>query len=188
MKKSNIFITLVFFVFSAFSHAEQALSKDLITSFQKMSSHWDKLEQSYPGLSTSLDDMDLSEPDKIISQIKNSKAYPQIKSVLASYGFDNVEEYYNVAVRIMGGMMGYQLQNMPQGMDVDSTTKMLKQSIQQMKARNAPSAMVDEMEKQLVDMEKNMKNMKEAMKNTSEADKKFISDNVQWIMSVLDEE
>lgn len=188
MKKSNIYIALVFLVFSTFSQAEQALSKELVTSFQKMSSHWSKLEQSYPGLTASLDDIDLSQPEKLISQIKSSKAYPKIKPLLASYGFDNIEEYYQLAIRIMGGLMGHQMQSMPQGMDLDSAAQMLKQSIQQMKANNAPSSMVDEMQKQLVDMEKNMNNMKVAVKNTSAADKKFISENAQWIMSILDEE
>ena len=65
---------------------------------------------------------------------------------------------------------------------------MLKNSIQQMKANNAPSSMISEMEQQLADMEKSMKSMKSAMKNTSAADRKFIHDNAQWIMSVLDDE
>lgn len=188
MKKVQILLALTFMVFSNFSQAEQALSKELITSFQKMSQHWDKLEGNYPELSASLDDIDFSQPEKIISKLKNSRAYPQIKSMLAKYGFDNIDEYYDIAIRVMGGMMNYQMQNMPDGMTLDSSIQMLKQSIQQMKASNAPSPMIDNMKKQLVDMEKNMKGMKAAMKNTSEADKKFINDNAQWIMSTLDQE
>jgi len=42
------------------------------------------------------------------------------------------------------------------------------------------------MEQQLAEMKKNMTAMKSAMKNASTADKTFISENAQWIMSVLD--
>ena len=185
MKKINIFIAVIIMFFSAYSQAEQALSKELISSFQKMSEQWEALEVNYPELSASFDDVDLSHPEKLISQLKNSKAYPQIKSILAEYDFATIEEYYDVAMRVMGGMMGYQMQSMPEGMNIDSMVKSLKQNIQQMKASNAPNSMVGEMEKQLADMEKNMKNMKEAMENTSAADIKFISENAEWIMSIL---
>jgi len=188
MNKTNIFIAVMLVAlsaFSAFSQAKQALSKELIISFGQMSEQWEVLEVDYPEVLASLDDIDLSQPEKIITQLKNSKAYPKIKSILAKSDFTTIEEYYDVAMRVMGGMIGFQMQSMPEGMNVDSTVQMLKQNIQQMKASNVPSSMIDEMEKQLVDMEKNMKNMKEAMKNTSAADIKFISENAQWVMSVL---
>jgi len=188
MKKSNLLLVLILMFFSAFSQAEQALTKELITSFQKMSEQWRMLESQYPELSASLDDIDLSQPDKIISQLKSSKAYPQIKSILANYDFETIEEYYGVAVRVMGGMMGYQMKNLPEGMDIDSAVKMLKQSIAQMKASNAPDAMIDNMKNQLADMEKNIENMKAAMVNASAEDIKFISENAEWVMSVLGEQ
>jgi len=179
---------VVLLFISTFSQAEQALSRDLIISFQKVSEQWEALEVNYPDLSVSLDEVDLSQAEKLISQLTNSKAYPQIKSILAEYDFSTIEEYYDVATRVMGGMMSYQMQNIPEAMNVDSMVQMLKQNIEQMKASNAPSSMVNEMENQLAGMERNMRNMKEAMKNTSTADIKFISDNAQWIMSVLDED
>ena len=187
MKKVSIFAAVVLMVFSAFSQAEQVLSKELITSFHKISEQWETLEAHYPELSASLDEVDLSQPEKLISQLKNSKAYPKIKSILAEYDFATIEEYYDIAMRVMGGMMVYQMQSLPEGMDVDSMVKTLKQSIQQMKASNVPNSMVDEMEKQLADMKKSMKNMKEAMENTSAEDIKFISDNAEWVMSMLDD-
>lgn len=185
MSKKSLFLMIVLITFSTFSQAEKALTKELITAFQQMSEQWEALEVNYPELSSSLEHFDLSQPDKIINQIKHSKAYPQIKSMLAQYDFSTIEEYYSVAMRVMGGMMDYQMKNMPQGVDVAAMIQMLKQNIAQMKASNAPNAMVDEMKKQLVDMEKNMIKMNQAMKNTSVADKKFFSENAQWIMSAL---
>ncbi len=187
MKKTSIFLAVTLMIFSAFSQAKQALTKELIISFGQMSEQWKTLDAEYPELSVSFDDIDLSQPEKVIAQLKNSKAYPKIKSILEKSDFATIEEYYDVAMRVMGGMMGYQMQSMPEGMNVDSTVQMLKQSIVQMKASNAPGSMVDEMEKQLVDMEKNMKSMKKAMENTSAADIKFISDNASWVMSVLEQ-
>jgi len=137
-----------------------------------------------------MDKMDFSQPDKIIAQLKNSKAYPQIKAILADTDFSNIEEFYDVSMRVMGGMMAYQMQrqNMPQGMNVDSMNTMLRSNIEQMKASNAPSSMIAEMEKQLDEMDKSMKMMKSAMENTSVEDKKFISENAQWIMSIIGDE
>ncbi len=188
MKKTSLFLAIVLMVFPLVSQAEQALSKELLTSFQQLSQQWQTLDVEYPELSASLGDIDLSQPEKIIAQLKSSKAYPKIKAMLANSDFDTIEEYYDVAVRVMGGMMAYQMKNMPEGMNADSISAMLKSSIAQMKASNAASAMVAEMEKQLADMEKNMKAMKSAMASTSAVDKKFISDNAQWIMSIMDDE
>ncbi len=185
MKKVNLLVAMVFLAFSAFTQAEQALTKELITSFQKMSEQWETLAIDYPELSESLDEIDISQAKEIINQLKNSKAYPQIKSMLAEYDFKTIEEYYDVATRMMGGMMSYQMQSMPEGVNIDSMVQMLKQNIQQMKTSNAPNSMVDEMEKQLADMEKSMKSMKEAMKNTSAEDIKFFSENAEWVMSML---
>jgi hypothetical protein len=187
MNKKILIILVTLLGFSTVSQAQQALTKELITSFQMISQQWKTLEKDYPELTSSLDDIDFSQPDKLINKIKQSKAYPKIKSMLAGTDFGSIEEYYNVSMRVMGGIMAHQMQKMPQDMDVNSLSKMLKNNIQQMKASNAPSSMVNELEKQLADMEKNMKMMKSAMQNTSAEDQKFISENAKWIMSVLDE-
>ena len=119
MKKTSLFLTLILAVFPLFSYAEQALTKELITSFQQVSQQWQRLESKYPELTSSLDDIDLSKPEKMITRLKTSKAYPKIKSLLSNSGFDSIEDFYNVAVRVMGGMMTQQMQNLPQGMTVD---------------------------------------------------------------------
>jgi len=186
MKKTNLFLTIVLMAFPIVSQANQALSKELLTSFQQLSQQWQTLDDAYPELSASLDDIDLSQPEKVIFQLKNSKIYPEIKAILTHSDFDTIEEYYDVAVRLMGGMMAHQMQNMPEGMNVESISTMLKNNIQQMKASNALSSMVEEVEKQLADMEKSIKAMKLVMASTSAADKQFISDNAQWIMSIMD--
>lgn len=184
MNRISVFMVLVLMTFSAASQAEKVLTKELIMSFQKISEQWKVLEVNYPELS-SLEDSDLNQPDKIVAQLKNSEAYPKIKSMLAQHGFSNVEEYYDVAMRVMGGLMNYQMKSMPQGVDIASMAQMLKENIVQMKASNAPSAMVDEMQKQLMEMEKNMQKMNEAMKSTTAADKQFFNENAQWVMSVM---
>ncbi|GAA6172951.1 hypothetical protein NBRC116592_26210 [Colwellia sp. KU-HH00111] len=188
MNKTMAVILVLLLACSTQSQAQSVLTKELITSFQQVSQQWQALEHQYPDLTSLSDDFDMSQPNKIIAQLKNSKAYPKIKSILASANFSDIEQYYNIATRIMGGMMAHQMQQMPSGMNIDSMTQRLKQSIEQMKANNAPNTMISEMQAQLDDMEKNMKNMKSAMKNTTDADREFISENAQWIMSMLDDE
>ncbi|MBL0709610.1 MAG: hypothetical protein JJV99_01135 [Colwellia sp.] len=188
MKKNRLFIGLILLTFSFASQGKQMLTKELLTSFQQVSQQWESLEVDYPELDASLDDIDGLQAEKLITMLKNSNAYPKIKSILADSKFVNLEEYYDVSMRVMGGMMAYQLQNMPQGININLMTGMLKNNIAQMKASNAPKAMVDEIEMQLADMEKSIKEVKRAMKNTSVEDKKFISENAQWIMSILGEQ
>ena len=187
MKKTRLFFAMVLMLFPFTSQGKQVLTKELLTSFQQVSQQWQGLEADYPELTASLDNSDISQVKKIIAQLKSSKAYPKIQSILADSKFTSLEQYYDVTMRLMGGMMSYQMQNMPQGMNFESMAQMLKSNIAQMKAKNVPSSMIDEMKVQLADIEKNMKTMKLAMASTSNADKKFISDNAQWIMSLLDE-
>lgn len=188
MKKTTLTLVILLLSIPFVSQAKQALTKELISSFSEVSKQWQSLEALYPELASSMDEVDFSQPEKIISKLKSSKAYPKIKSILAETNFNSVEEYYDVSIRVMGGMLAHQLQNMPQGMKIDSMSAMLRNNIKQMKANNVPSSMIAEMEQQLADMDKSMKMMKSAMKNTSAVDKQFISDNAQWIMSVLDDE
>lgn len=188
MKKITLTLVILLLSIPLVSQAKQALTKELISSFSEVSKQWQALENTYPELAASMDEIDFAQIDTLIAKLKNSNAYPKMKSILANTDFNSVEEYYDIAMRVMGGMMAYQMQNMPDGMSVDSMGVMLKNNIAQMKANNVPSAMITEMEQQLANMERSMTMMKSAMDNTSAADKKFINDNAQWVMSVLDDE
>ena len=185
MNKTMAVILVLLLACSTQSQAQSVLTKELITSFQQVSQQWQTLERDYPELTAQVDNIDISQVDKMIAQLKNSSAYPKIQSIIASSNFSSLDEYYDIAMRLMAGMM---MQKMPQGMNADSMGEMLKSSIAQMKANNAPSAVITQMEQQLIEMEKNIKVVQSALKNLSAADKKFINENAQWIMSVLDEQ
>lgn len=187
MKKLTLILATILLLLPLMTQAEQALSKQLITSFGQVSKQWENLEDDYPEISPSLEDIDFNHPEKMINVLKNSKAYPKLKASLANSEFDSIEEFYNVGMRVMGGMMAHQMQKMPQAMDTDAMSKMLVGTIKQMKENNISGEMIEQMEAQLADMDKNMKMMQAAMSNTSSADKKFISDNAQWVMSILDD-
>jgi hypothetical protein len=185
MRIITVLLTLVILSSSFATKAEPALSKELVTSFQQVSQQWEALEKNFPELSSALDSFDLSQLDQITETIKNSAAYPKVKAVLANSSFKSVEEYMNVAMRLMGGMVSHQMEKMPEMMDAEKMSSMLKGSIDKMKANNVPKEMVVEMEKQLADIEKNMQIMQSAITNTSAADKKFFKENAQWVMSTL---
>ncbi len=187
MKKTSLILTVILLMYSLSSQAKQVLSKELILSFQQVSQQWQLLEKDFPELNSSLDDLDIANPEKLITTIKSSAAYPKVKLLLAKSSFDSLEEYYGIAMRIMGGIMAHQMKGVGQ-LNTDSMGSMLKNNIEQMKASNAPSAMVTEMEQQLAKMESNIRGMKAAMKHTSAVDKQFISDNAQWIMSILEQQ
>ncbi|MGL1958590.1 MAG: hypothetical protein OCD00_14885 [Colwellia sp.] len=186
MKKIRLIIITVLFCLPMMSQAQQALSKELIQSLEKVGVQLKQLETKYPKIFETIDAIGEGKQEEAIALVERSKAYPEIKAILNKFGFDSLEGFSDVSMRMMGSVMAYQKKNMPSGMDLGAMNQALSDNIQQMKDRNAPSSIITEMEKQLVETKSSLAQVKLAMKKATEADKKFVSDNIQWIMSVLD--
>jgi hypothetical protein len=189
MKNLTLAIIAIFTLSLSFtSYAQQALTKELITSFQSVTKQWEVVESKYPQIFAAIEDIDMSKQDEIIGYIKSSKAYPEMKAILEKSGFKSLDDFYNVTMRLMGGMMSTQMENMPEGMTLDSATTMLEQSIKQMKERNVPQSMIDGLEKQYKEHKSQLDSMKMAMKQASPADKKFVKENIDWLTSMFEHE
>ncbi len=178
-------IMAIVFISPSLWAGDQALSKDLITSFYTVAEKIEGLEGKYPNIFSETDKFSMSDQDKAIRLMEKSKAYPEVKKVLSSSGFKSLTELYNISTRLMGAIFFAQAQKMPEGMDFDAMEKALVNSIKSMKERGAPAEMTAGMEESLRENRAHRKDMAFAMAKASEADKKFVTDNLDWVMSIL---
>ncbi len=174
---------------SPFLWAEgKPLNKKLITSFYEAAERIDGLEEKFPNVFLEADKFSLADRDKSIRLLEKSKAYPEIKKILVSSGFNNLTDMYDISTRFMGSIFYAQMKSMPDGMNVDSVEKSLEASIKSMKEKGLPPEVLANMETSLREMRERNKDMTLAMKLASEADKKFVSENIDWVMSILPDE
>jgi len=184
----NIIAVIVLMSLPLWANAAQPLSRELIKSFYAVSTKLDGLESKYPKTFKAADELGMSKKSEIIQLLKSSKAYPDIKSILSSNGFNGLTDYFAVSERFMGSMYSVQMEKMPKGMKLDAATTSFKESIRQMKKSGAPAGVIAEMEANLKQQQIYQKNMQRAAKDASKADKKFVSENFDWLMSIIPEE
>ncbi len=168
--------------------ADKPLSKEVVTSLYSLTEQMEVLEAKYPKIFTESETFGITDQDKAIQFISSSKAYPDVKKLLSASGFKNLEEFYDVSIRLMGGLFSVRMEKMPAGMDMKSMLKSLEQNIDNMKKQNMPESLISSMEASL---KKNMERTREmtiAAEKASATDKKFVSDNMAWIMAMVPHE
>ncbi len=175
----------IFFISPSLWAGDSTLSKELITSFYAVAEKIEGLENKYPNIFSETDKFSMSDQDKAIQLMEKSKAYPDIEKVLSSSGFKSLTELYDISARLMGAIFFAQTKKMPEGMNFDAMEKALVNSIATMKERGAPAEMTAGMEKSLKENRAHRKDMAFAMAKASDADKKFVIDNIDWVMSII---
>jgi len=173
---------------SQWAHSSQPLNRKLVDSFFTVSDKLEVIDTKYPSIAQKADKFLESEETQLINYLKSSKAYPDINRILSSSGFNSLTEYFDLSARIMGGILYAQMQKMPTGMDLNSVDKMYEQNIQQMKKNGAPADVIKSMEADRKNQQSSMQKMQFAMKRLSTADKKFLNENIEWLMKRLPEE
>jgi len=188
MKKIILAIILIMQPILVF--AAQPLSRDLITSFYAASDKLDTLEAKYPQEFKRLDEFSLSDKDKIINYINGSRASSDIRSVLSANGFSSFEDFFDISIRLMGSMYSAQLEKMPAESrgQLQNMEKSFNENIKMMKQNGMPESMIAGMKAQLQEMQVQQVEMKKAAKKATKADKKFASDNFDWLMSIMPDE
>ncbi len=111
-----------------------------------------------------------------IAHLKKVGAYQSMLQVVKNNGFASLEEWHGVFRRTMLLMMNIQTQKL--GMDFGSMMTMMEAQIKQLRDQGMPESVLVEQEKNLT----SAKLMHQAVQNISEQDKKFASQNVEWLM------
>jgi len=183
MKK--ILFVLGLLVMSISVSAEQALSKNLIEKYMKTVADVEVMVKKNPALESQIDDLMMLGKDGAMDAVKSLSIYPKIERSIKSAGFSGFEEFYDIGLRIMGGVFKAQMHQMPEGMTPDSFISQMESQIAQMKKQGMPESMTANMEKQFKEQLKGMKFMQQAAKKASTADVKFVGDNIEWITQVM---
>ncbi len=186
MKKLVISVCLVLLSINAY--AEQALSKALIEQYVKSTDMITPIMKAHPELDKQFDEVMLLDKSEIINKLKSMDVYAKVKSAVTSVGFDDVEQYLDTSFRIMGAIFNSQMQQLPEGMTLDSYLDQMQQQITMMKSQGMPAEMISQMEKGITEQLKNMEFMKKAAANASKADVEFVTQHLEWIIKILPEE
>ena len=88
----------------------------------------------------------------------------------------------------MGAMVAVQMEKMPAGMGMGDLGSMMDISIQTMKQNGVSAEVIAEMKQNMEQQNADMKGMKIAAKNASSEDKKFVRENMDWLMSIMPDE
>ena len=182
--KSLLTLMLVF-CFSTATYAEEALTKALAQQYFNAVEQLQKLQQQYPELEDQMDDFSFTDKEKFLSKVKSLSYFSEISSAVQSSGLVDVEQLYDLSMRIIGGVMATQMDQMPSGQNVEALLAMKQQAVEQMQKANMPKEMRDQMLKTLEEQEKNMMGMLKLSKNVTSEDKKFVKENLDWIMANL---
>ena len=182
-----LLLVLIFFSPSLWADSP-LLSKALIKSLSTISEKIDSLETKYPKIFAESDKFGMSDQAKAVKFIEASKAYPDVKNILSKSEFKNLNELYEVSIRFMGALYFVQMQKMPEGSGPNAMIQSLEASIKQMKQSGAPTSVINTMEESLIETKAQLKDMQLATNKASKADKAFVSNNLDWAMSMISEE
>lgn len=187
-KLLNSVLCVCTLLFSFSVYAEQALSKALIQQYTQATEQLDKLLEVHPDLEKQLDDLILLDKAERLTLIKSLPVYPKIKSIVTNTGFDDVEEFLDIGLRVMGATVKLEMDQMPNNMTIDSYIEQMKKQLSSMKKEGIAKEMVDQMEATINMQISSMEAIQQISKNASEADIKFVNDNIEWVTQVMESE
>ena len=123
------------------------------------------IAKANPALEEQMGDLMMLDKSAAMDALKSSSAYPKIERSIKSAGFSSLDDFYDIAFRIMGGMFKTQMNKMPEGMTADSFITQMENQIAQMKKQGLPENMLTKMEEQFKEQLKSMKFMQKAANN-----------------------
>ena len=171
---------------SHLSIASDSLSKELIEKFSQSVEQISALTKGKPELEAQLDDTMMLDRAESMKALKSLSIYPQIQDVVEANGFDSVDDFVDISYRIMGGLYAYQSTQVLNGMSMKDYMAQMQGQLEQMKKRGMPEQMLSEMKANLAEQVKISSFMEKMVANTSEQDKKFIQENITWVMSLME--
>ncbi|XQW83707.1 hypothetical protein ACOYR1_11195 [Thalassotalea piscium] len=188
MKYILPFVFVIVFFFSKTTLAEQPLTKAIAQQYFTAIKQVEQLQQKYPDLATTLDNYSFTDKEAFLSSIKEVPYFNEINQAIQNTGLKDVEQMYDLSIRILGGIMSAQMEQMPSGQNVEALLAMKDAAVAQMNKADMPEEMRKEMLKSLEEQEKNIKEMVKLSKNVSIEDKAFVKKNLNWIMQNMPEE
>ncbi|MEW6983791.1 hypothetical protein AAD001_14150 [Colwelliaceae bacterium 6471] len=173
---------------SFIASASETLSKKSVQAFFEASEQISQLKDEYPGLLNNIEELGKLDAQNLLDQIENSPAYPEIKAILAKANVEDLNELMAISQRIMGSVFSAHMQQNPMMAEqLKAMNAAQLEHIAKMKSKGLPESVVAEMEAQLAQTKVYNERMNEAVKSASTADIQFVKDNLDWVMSLMQE-
>ncbi len=181
-------VIVLFFLILSFSvMAAEPLSKPLLQRFGDAVQQINIQVEGKPELEAQLDNTMMLDKAESMKTLKSLSIYPQIQDVVEANGFDSVDDFVDVSYRIMGGLYAYQSTQVFNGMSMKDYMAQMQGQLEQMQNSGMPEQMMSEMKAKLAEQVKMSSFMEKLVANTSEQDKKFIQENITWVMTLMDQ-
>ncbi len=174
-----LLILITFFSQSVYALATTPLNKKIISAYVDVNHKLAHVNKKFPGLLNKANKFKVSERDELIFFLRSSRAYLEINDVLTSSGFDSVDSYVDTTFQIMGSIYAVQFDKMP------NTVEDLKSNITMMKSSEYPKEKIHLLEKDLEEAIADREEIKLSIAHVTEEDKKFVSDNIEWLETQL---
>jgi acyl-[acyl carrier protein]--UDP-N-acetylglucosamine O-acyltransferase len=184
----NLLLVVFLGLFANFTLASPTLSKALAQQYFTAIKNLDMVQKQYPEIEKSFDSAMISDRTRFIQTVKELAQFPAIEKAATSTGLADFEQFYDIGMRVMGGMMAVQMEQMPQGMSMQDMFAAQEMALERMKAANLPQDQLDAMSMQLQEQKQGMQSMFELAESATPEDKAFARENITWIMSQMPEE
>jgi len=184
----NLFAVLCLALLSNFVWASPTLTKELAKQYFAAIKNLEVVQQQFPEINQSFDTAMISDRAEFIKTVKDLPQFSAIEKAATSAGLDDFEQFYDIGMRVMGGMMAVQMEQMPQGMSIQDMFAAQQMAIDRMKAAKLPQEELDAMALQLQEQKQGMESMLKLAASTSAEDKAFARENITWIMSNMPQE
>ena len=184
----NLLLALLICIFTTSAFAVSPLTKATVQQYFDAAKNLEALEKQFPDLENNLNSAAFGDRSKFLNMIKNLPEYNAIEKAATSTGLDDFEAFYDIGTRIIGGIMVIQMEQLPQGMSIDSMLSGIEKSIEQMQAMQLPQAHIDELLSDVAQQKQSMLTMMKLAKSASAQDKAFAKQNINWLMENMPEE
>ncbi len=180
MKKSLYLLVLItLFSQSVYALATAPLNKKIISAYVDVNHKLEHVDKKFPGLLEKANKFKVHERVELIFFLRSSRAYLEINDILTSSGFDSLDNFVDTTFQIMGSIYAVQFDKMP------NVVEDIKSNIAMMKSNGYPEEKIKLLEKDLDNAIAEREEIKLSMAHITEEDKKFVSENLEWLETQL---
>lgn len=184
----NLLLAIFICVFTSTAFAATALTKATAQQYFAAIKNLEQVQNQYPDIENSLDSALFADRSAFLKMLKSLPQYSVIEKAATSTGLHDVEQFYDLGMRLMGGLMAVQMDQMPPGLSVDDMLSAQEKSIEKMRSMQLPQAEIDQMLSQLAEQKQAMQGMLKLAQTASAEDKAFVKENMNWIMENMPED
>ena len=184
----NSLLVLCICIFSSTVFASTPLTRTIAQQYFDAIKNLELVEKQFPDLKHSLNSALITDRSAFLKMVKSLPQYSAIEKAATSTGLHDFEQFYDIGMRVMGGIMAVQMEQMPMGMNVDGMLSAQEKSIKQMQSMQIPQTEIDRMMSQLAEQKQAMQGMLKLAESVSAIDKAFAKENINWLMENMPED